>query len=330
MEYAKFETKKIFSIANMEDFVQTAIEVFNFQYKNCAFYRQFCKSRNIDNKEITDLNAIPFLPIQFFKTKRIIVDNALPEVQFGSSGTTGQEKSLHLLADTSVYIESLSKCFIHFFGMIENLTILALLPSYLERNDSSLVFMVRELMKQAGQKGEDFYLENHSQLAARILDLERQGKEYLLIGVSFALLDFASNFPQKLRHCRVVETGGMKGRSKEMVRDELHKLLKNKLGVMHIYSEYGMTELLSQAYTNAMGHFSCPAWMKVFTRDVNDPYTNVAYEFTGGINIIDLANVYSCSFIETEDLGRLHADGSFDVLGRIDKSIVRGCNLLSL
>jgi hypothetical protein len=276
------------------------------------------------------LKEIPFLPIQFFKSHKVLSSQKPIERTFSSSGTTGSITSKHYITDISFYEKSFRKGFEQFYGNIEDYVILALLPSYLEREGSSLIYMVDALIKQSNHKESGFYLNNLSELNETLLKLESQGKQTLLIGVSFALLDFIETYSFKLKYTLVMETGGMKGRRKELVRSELHSILKQGFGVENIHSEYGMTELLSQAYSRGDGIFECPNWMKVFVRDPEDALTILDPKKTGGINVIDLANVNSCSFIATQDLGKINQDGTFEIVGRFDHSDIRGCNLMVL
>ena len=328
MEYSEFNTDKIFSISNHAEFEETSLEVFLFQYNNCPFYNKFCSTRHINPDKVSTIQQIPFLPIQFFKNEDILRNGHQAQVVFTSSGTTGMTRSRHLVSDTNIYERSFKKCFEYFFGNPETYTILALLPSYLERKGSSLVYMTQKLIDLSGQKDGGFYLYNHTELAKKLEELDNAKQPTILFGVSFALLDFTSKFKLKLNHCKIIETGGMKGHGKELTREELHETLRKSLGVETIYSEYGMTELLSQAYTIGNTRFKCPPWMKTLARDIYDPYNYVPSGITGGINIIDLANINSCAFIETEDLGKVFDDGTFEISGRYDKSELRGCNLM--
>lgn len=281
----------------------------------------------VSPKQVNTLEEIPFLPIQFFKSHQIIEKEASSEKIFSSSGTTGSITSKHFIKDLSIYKKSFTQAFQQFIGNAENLCILALLPSYLERNDSSLVYMVDELIQQSNHPQSGFYLDTSSQLIEAIKSLENQQQKTLLIGVSYALLDLIEITSFQLKHTLIMETGGMKGRRKEMIKEELHQELQKGFGVSEIYSEYGMTELLSQAYSKEKGIFYCPPWMKILTRDPEDALTYV-YKKTGGINVIDLANIHSCSFIATQDLGKVYPNGSFEILGRFDESDIRGCNLM--
>jgi len=318
---------KIFTISSPEEFNTLALEVFQFQYKNVKVYREFCDLLKTSPTSINQAKDIPFLPISFFKSHQIIAEHTISEKVFTSSGTTGNTTSKHLVANLSLYEESFTKAFKHFFGTIEEITILALLPSYLEQGSSSLVYMVDELIKQSNSPHSGFYLHNTSDLIAKLEFLEQTNQKTILLGVSYALLDLIEEKQFQLKNTFIMETGGMKGRRKEMIKEELHALLKKGFGVNEIYSEYGMTELLSQGYSKGNGIFSCPPWMKIFTRDTEDAQTYISGK-TGGINVIDLANLYSCSFIATQDLGKNYKDGSFEILGRFDDSDIRGCNLM--
>lgn len=322
------EVEKLFTISSENEFENLALKVFRFQYENVKIYRTYVDLLKVDPKKVKGINQIPFLPIQFFKNRQIIAKGITPEIEFTSSGTTGPETSRHYVAKLDIYKQSYTLGFKHFYGDENQYCILALLPAYLERTGSSLVYMVDGLIKQSANPNGGFYLNQLDELAAKLQMLDDSGQKCLLIGVSFALLDLAEKHKLKLKHTIVMETGGMKGRRKEMVRDELHAILTSAFGVKSIHSEYGMTELLSQAYSKGKGIFSCPPWMRVLIRETNDPLTLAPVGTTGGINIIDLANLYSCSFIQTQDLGRLHHDGTFEVLGRMDSAPIRGCNLL--
>ncbi len=319
--------KKIFAISSPEEFNAVALEVFQFQYKNVKVYREFCDLLKLDLTTINKVQDIPFLPISFFKSHKIITESFNSDKIFSSSGTTGTITSKHFVTNLSLYKESFTKAFNHFFGTIEEITILALLPSYLEQENSSLVFMVDELIKQSNSSHSGFYLDNTSDLIEKLEFLEQTKQKTILLGVSYALLDLIEEKQFQLKNTIIMETGGMKGRRKEMIKEELHALLKKGFGVNEIYSEYGMTELLSQAYSKGNGIFNCPPWMKIITRDTEDAQSYIN-EKTGGINVIDLANLYSCSFIATQDLGKKSKDESFKILGRFDDSDIRGCNLM--
>ena len=323
-------TKHIFEITTADAFKTQALNVFKFQYENNSIYRSFCDLLYKNPSDVSELYDIPFLPIQFFKSHQVVSSSQPVETTFSSSGTTGQVTSKHYVTDLKIYEDSFKKGFSHFYGNIEEYTILALLPNYLEREGSSLVYMVDCLIKDSKQPKSGFYLNNLDELKDTLLQLEQEGKQTLLIGVSFALLDLVERYQFNLKNTIIMETGGMKGKRKEMIREELHRVLKSGFGVNHIHSEYGMTELLSQAYSKGNGIFNCPPWMKILTRDTEDALTVFTTEKTGGINVIDLANINSCSFIATQDLGKPFKDGSFEVIGRFDNSDIRGCNLMVL
>lgn len=312
------------------EFEKIAFQVFKFQFENNTVYRSFCDLLYKNPSDITSLEDIPFLPIEFFKSHDILSSKKSIEKTFSSSGTTGSTTSKHLITDLRIYEESFNEGFKQFYGKVEDYTILALLPSYLERDGSSLIYMVDALIKQTNKPKSGFYLDNLSELKDTLIELENKGEKVLLIGVSFALLDLVESHKFQLKNTIVMETGGMKGRRKELVREELHAILKEGFGIEEIHSEYGMTELLSQAYSKGHGIFECAKSMKIFTRDTEDALSILENNKTGGINIIDLANVNSCSFIATQDLGRVHNDGSFEIIGRFDNSDIRGCNLMAL
>ena len=320
--------EQIFSISNNEEFTNAALQVFRFQAENCAIYKEFITNLGINASNIQVIDQIPFLPISFFKSHEVISSQDAVQVAFTSSGTTGMVSSHHLVTDVSWYEESFRRAFEIFYGSIKNYCILALLPSYLEREGSSLIYMAEDLVKCSENPDSGFYLHNHDDLFQQLKKQQQAKQPTLLIGVTFALLDFVEQYQLDFPELIVMETGGMKGRRKEMIRQELHKTLGKGFGVNAIHSEYGMTELLSQAYSKGEGVFNCPPWMRIITRDTNDPMSNLSGSQTGGINVIDLANINSCSFIATQDLGRIYADGSFEVLGRFDNSDIRGCNLL--
>ncbi|MCL7762157.1 acyl transferase [Polaribacter sp. Z014] len=320
----------IFNIQNQEEFKQVALEVFKHQFKNNKVYRSFCDLLYIHPSSVSKVEEIPFLPIQFFKSRKVLSSLEEIEETFTSSGTTGSLTSKHFVTDINVYKESYLKGFAHFYGNIEDYVVLALLPNYLERNGSSLVFMVDDLIKKSNNSESGFYLNNIEELAKKLVELDKKGQKTLLIGVSFALLDLIEMKQFNLKNTIIMETGGMKGRRKELIRDELHQLLQNGFGVTEIHSEYGMTELLSQAYSNGNGIFDTPPWMKILTRDTEDALTIQQPGKTGGINVIDLANYNSCSFIATQDLGKVDKNGTFEIIGRFDNSDIRGCNLMVL
>ena len=318
----------IFNIQYDSEFKTKALEVFEFQYRNNLVYQKFCSHLKKSLSNVKHIDDIPFLPIEFFKSKTIVSTTDKPQALFTSSGTTGNTTSIHQVTDLSIYEQSYINCFNKFYGSTSSYCILALLPSYLERKGSSLIFMVDDLIKKSNHPESGFYLDDFKSLRNKLERLDNEGVTVLLIGVSFALLDFVEKHPLKLKNTIIMETGGMKGRRKELIREELHQTLQNGFGVDAIHSEYGMTELLSQAYSKGHGIFNTPPWMKVCIRDTEDPLTMQSEGKTGGLNIIDLANVNSCSFIATQDLGKSYADGSFKILGRFDYSDIRGCNLL--
>ncbi len=281
----------------------------------------------VDTFSIKTHASIPALPISFFKTQTVVSTDFTPQAVFESSGTTQSQTSRHLVKELSIYERSFLDAFRLFYGEVKDWCILGLLPSYLERQHSSLVYMVNELIGLSTHPHSGFYLDEHEKLAQTLTQLELQGQKTLLIGVTFGLLDFAAAFPQKLYHTVVMETGGMKGRRKELTRAEVHEFLTTGLGIDKVHSEYGMTELLSQAYSTGDGRFICPPWMKVMVRDEEDPLT-IRPHGRGILQVIDLANLYSCSFIATEDVGMVYDDGSFEIWGRLDHSDVRGCSQL--
>lgn len=311
-----------------ETFLKKSLEIFHFQAENNPVYRAYLKAIHCKVHKIDTLEKIPFLPISFFKNHKVVSGNFPEKLVFQSSGTTQTNRSHHYITHPELYNKSFTQGFDYFFGAIENYTLLALLPSYLEQQHSSLVYMVKGLMEKSNQPDNGFYLHNYQELIHKIETLESQKKPTLLIGVSYGLLDLIELKSFQLKTTQVLETGGMKGRRQEMIKSELHKMLQEGFGVNTIYSEYGMTELLSQAYSVENQLFNTPPWMKILIREVEDPFHYVSNGKTGGINVIDFANYYSCSFIETQDLGKRYSDGSFEVLGRFDHSDIRGCNLL--
>ncbi len=320
------ENHKIFSTRDI-GFEARALEVFQFQLKNNAVYGAFVKALGTDTSRVTALAQIPFLPVRFFKSMEVKTGEFEPEAVFESSGTTGMISSRHLVKYLSLYRESFTRGFELFYGPASEYCIIGLLPSYLERENSSLVLMVDDLIRQSGHPQSWFYLNEFDKLAAVLRELESREQKTLLIGVSFALLDFAEQYPIPLKHTIIMETGGMKGRRKELIRPELHAVLKAAFSVPVIHSEYGMTELLSQAYSKGDGIYHCPPWMKILLRDDEDPL-RVITSGSGVVNVIDLANIHSCSFIATDDAGKVYPDGSFEILGRVDGSDMRGCSLL--
>ncbi len=323
-------TPDIFTISNKKQFEKIALKVFRFQYENNTVYREFCDFLKTDIQKVKMISQIPFLPIQFFKSHQVVSNTNAIQVTFTSSGTTGMITSKHLVTDVSLYEESYSQGFSQFYGNIEDYVILALLPSYLDREGSSLIYMVKDLIEKSNQPESGFYLDNYNELIEKITQLDSEGKNVILIGVTYALLDLIEQHQFQLNNTIIMETGGMKGKRKEMIREELHQLLCAGFGVATIHSEYGMTELLSQAYSLGNGVFECPSWMQILIRDPEDALTYLENEKTGGINVIDLANINSCSFIATQDLGKKYSNNSFEVLGRFDNSDIRGCNLMVL
>ena len=318
-------TNQIFNISSDNDFEKMAVEIFNFQYKNNKIYKKYCDLLKINPKNVKKITEIPFLPISFFKSHQVYCGDELPDIKFTSSGTTGMVTSSHFVKDINIYKQSFIKGFELFYNNIKDYVVIGLLPSYLKREGSSLIYMVDRLIKLSGNKDSGFFLNEFNEIES-IIKRYQSHKKILLIGVSYALLDFAEQNHPDLSSCIVMETGGMKGKRKEMPKSELHQILKKGFNVNAIHSEYGMTELLSQAYALSDGKFKTPSWMKVLTRETNDPFSYTQGK-TGGLNIIDLANVYSCSFIATQDLGKVHHN-YFEVLGRFDNSDIRGCNLL--
>ncbi|MGB5371402.1 MAG: acyl transferase [Flavobacteriaceae bacterium] len=321
---------EIFAIDSKTAFEKAALAVFRLQYGHNFVYREFCDHLSVLPSTVTKSSEIPFLPITFFKSKKIVSNPKIPEMVFTSSGTTGERTSKHYLTDLATYRQSYLKAFFLYYGPITDYCILALLPSYLEREGSSLIYMVADLIEKSRHPESGFYLNDLEGLSLTLKRLDAQGTKVLLIGVSFALLDLVEKHRFNLRNTTVMETGGMKGRRRELIREELHDLLQKGFGVDQIHSEYGMTELLSQAYSKGNGIFNAPPWMKVLIRDTEDPLTILACGRTGGINVIELANLHSCSFIATQDLGKCYEDGSFEIIGRFDHSDIRGCNLMVL
>ena len=321
--------KRIFSINEHNDvlFEQLALELFQYHAKKNETYRDFIGHLGINVEKVSKLSQIPFLPISMFKRHTVGVFNAPPEAVFLSSGTTGMERSQHHVASLKLYEQSLHQCFHQFFGKEKDYCILALLPSYLERSNSSLVYMTQKLMKKSGHPDGGFYLDRLTTLSKVLKKNSEKGVKTLLIGVTFALLELAEKHPQQLKNCTVLETGGMKGRRKEMAREEVHDILKAAFNLGDIASEYGMTELLSQAYSLGNGIFQTPPWMRVYARETTDPLS-ISERGKGALNVIDLANIHSCPFIATQDLGHIRQDHSFEVLGRMDDAEVRGCNLM--
>ncbi len=304
-----------------------ALEIFRFQAKNCPVYNAYLQALKVNPASVTTTEDIPFLPVRFFKSHAVQTTSFEPAAIFESSGTTGSISSRHMVKDLALYEESFLNGFELFFGSVKNYCIIGLLPSYLERNNSSLAYMVNKLIQLNENPQSGFYLNEYEQLFTTLKDLEKRKQKTLLVGVTFALLDFAEKYSLPLKHTAIMETGGMKGRREEMIRAEVHEVLKKAFHLPAIHSEYGMTELLSQAYSKGEGVFNCVPWMKVLLRDEEDPFV-VKKTGTGTINVIDLANIYSCSFIATDDVGKVYDNGSFEVLGRVDGSDLRGCSLM--
>lgn len=316
------------------NFDRMALELFRFQYDNNIIYKQYVDSIHIVPEKVDSITKIPFLPIQLFKNATIKTTEFEPEIIFESSGTTQTTNSHHYVKSLSLYKKSFTNAFQLFYGPESEWCILALLPSYLERKNSSLISMTDELIKRTANMLSGFYLDDHEKLHQTLLHNEILKQPTILIGVTFALLDFTEKYNMRLSNTIIMETGGMKGRREEVTRNEVHDIIIKKLGVKRVHSEYGMTELLSQAYSRENGIFKCPPWMKVLIRSEDDPFSVNAPGLsthkieTGLINVIDLANIYSCAFIATDDMGRLHHNGSFEVLGRCDNSDIRGCSLM--
>lgn len=319
---------RIFTISSAKEFDHSCLEIFRHQSHHCAVYKRYLGLLGIRPETVKKTEYIPFLPIEFFKRHTVSSVTQEPQLIFTSSGTTGSVQSRHPVADLTIYEKSFRTAFEQFYGAPTDWIILALLPSYAEREGSSLIYMVDDLIRESGNPLSGYFLYNHQELFDRLQHLKATGGKTLLIGVTYALLDFVENYAIDFPGLVVMETGGMKGRRREMIREEVHDRLRAGFKVNAIHSEYGMTELLSQAYSTGNGLFRCPPWMKVVVRDTNDPFNVLPDGRTGGINVIDLANVHSCSFIATQDLGKTYTDGHFEVLGRFDQSDIRGCNLL--
>lgn len=321
-------SQDIFTISSAKQFEKIALKVFRYQHENNAVYREFCDLLKTDKGAVKSLEQIPFLPIQFFKSQEILSSSEPVQKTFTSSGTTGIITSKHLITDVTLYEQSYRNAFSEFYGNIEDYAVLALLPSYLERSGSSLIYMVQDLIELSTNENSGFYLHNYNELISKLIELDAAGQNVILIGVTYALLDLIEERKFQLKNTIIMETGGMKGKRKEIIREELHAILCEGFGVSSIHSEYGMTELLSQAYSLGNGIFECPSWMNILIRDPEDALTYVSNGKTGGINVIDLANINSCSFIATQDLGKKYPNNSFEVLGRFDNSDIRGCNLM--
>ena len=319
---------KIFNIKNQSSFNKYCLDIYHFQYRNNLVYKKFCNMICENPMKINEITKIPFLPISFFKTKKILSVDKFEKV-FYSSGTTTNSRSKHFISDLKLYEESFIKNFKHNYGELNKYTIIALLPNYYENESSSLIYMVEKLIKLTKSNESGFFLDDYTNISKKLNQLDsKNDRKTILIGVPYALLDLLDFNQFCFNNTIIMETGGMKGRRKELVRNELHEKLKSGFGVNQIHSEYGMTELLSQAYSKGNGIFSTPAWMKVLIRDVNDAQNLNFNKKSGAINIIDLANYNSCSFIATDDMGKFVSESEFEVIGRIDNSDVRGCNLL--
>ena len=317
---------KIFNVDD-KNFEQIAFEVFQFQYINNSIYKSYCDLLKKTPSNIGDISGIPFLPISFFKSHSVMCTKKYDKV-FHSSGTTNENLSKHYVSDIHIYEQSFLKNFIDNYGDPKDYVILGLLPNYMENKNSSLIYMVNNLIKLSESNDSGFFLKEYDFIIEKMKSLSKENKKIILMGVSYALLDLSESKNLNFENTIIIETGGMKGRRREMIKKELHETLKERTGLKKIHSEYGMTELLSQAYSKGDGIFSCPNWMRVFIRDINDPNFLYSNNKSGGINIIDLANINSCSFIATEDMGSLHENGNFEIMGRIDHSDTRGCNLL--
>ncbi len=328
MPHLDFLKKRIFEISSSEEFNEVALQIFHFQYENNPVYRKFAGNLPVNISGISHFSQIPCLPVEFFKDHKVMSGKFEPDIVFTSSGTTGSGTSRHFVKDRSLYETGFLKTFELFFGKPQDYIILALLPSYLDRKGSSLVYMTEKLIERSKHPESGFYLYDHKKLADTLRKIRDKHRKVILLGVTYALLDLAETYPLHFPELILMETGGMKGKRKEMIREELHSTLKKAFNTPKVYSEYGMTELLSQAYSKGEGKFYTPPWMKIMIRDTNDPLALLPEGKAGGINIIDLANIHSCAFLSTQDLGKRHPDGSFEVLGRFDNSDIRGCNLL--
>ncbi len=320
--------EKVFSIRSEPDFENACMGIFQYQAQNNSVYSKYLSLLKVNPVVVNSIQLIPFLPVEFFKTEKVLTGFEEAEIIFSSSTTGSAVPGKHYVPDISLYEKSFRQGFNLCYDSPDRYCILALLPSYLEREGSSLIYMMDALIKSSGHNQSGFYLDNHEELAVTLTSLKNSGQPTILVGVTFGLLDFIEKFKINFPDLIVMETGGMKGRREEIVREDVHMRLKNAFGIDHVHSEYGMTELLSQAYSSGQGIFTCPPWMRVIIRDPNDPFSLYGANQSGGINIIDLANLDSCAFIETQDLGRTANDGSIQVLGRFDNSDVRGCNLM--
>lgn len=327
MNNLNFNISDVFKINSNNEFNEICLKIFRFQAKENLVYKEFLSHLNVNPDTVKEIDDIPFLPIDFFKTHTVICGETKAVKTFKSSGTTSENRSKHLVKDLNIYKDSFTKGFKQFYGNPEDFCFLALLPNYLEQGDSSLVYMMQDLIEQSNDFDSAFYLNNTAELHNTLLKKEKEETPCVLIGVTYALIDFLEQFPMQLKSTIIMETGGMKGRRKELIRAEVHDILCNGFGVDNIHSEYGMTELLSQAYSKGNGVFETPPWMKVKLRSINDPLSSSSKK-SGVINVIDLSNIYSCSFIATQDIGRILPNNTFEVLGRTDNSDIRGCNLM--
>ncbi len=323
-----FSIDEIFQISNPNQFNELALQIFNYQAENNPVYKEYLFHLGTNISSVNTVDKIPFLPIEFFKSHKVITGTAEIEKTFFSSGTTGMTRSNHHITDILVYEQSFLNAFEKSYGPVRDFCFLALLPTYLDNESSSLIYMVDALIKKSENPHSGFYLDNLEDLAFKLHSLKNSNTKVILLGVSYALLDLAEKYKLNLSNVIIMETGGMKGKRKELTKKELHQYLSSQLGVDNIHSEYGMTELLSQAYSKGQGIFQTPPWMKILIRDTYDPFSYVEQGKSGGINVIDLANINSCAFIETKDLGKIYPDNLFEVLGRFDYSDIRGCNLL--
>ena len=321
---------KVFFIQDNLEFEALALKVFQYQAQHNPVYKKYISILNRDVGSISRISEVPFLPVEIFKTEKVLTACQDADLVFTSSTTTGSMPARHFVPNPELYQKSFLTTFRYFYGQMEDYCILALLPSYLERSGSSLIYMMDHLIRLSNHTSSGFYLNNLKELHQTLSDLKKKGQKTILTGVTFALIDFTEKYPIDFPELIVMETGGMKGKRRELVREEVHSILKNGFGVNKIHSEYGMTELLSQAYSKGEGIFESPPWMRVMVREPNDPYFYISKGKTGGINVIDLANIDSCAFVETHDLGRMNVDGTFEVLGRFDTSDLRGCNLMVL
>ena len=328
MSLAKVQEDQIFTLHTKTEYERLALDIYAYQFEHNAVYRFFCQQLKGPGFNPVDLYEIPYLPISFFKSHRVVTGQQPIERIFESSGTGESPRSKHFIQSEALYRRSFMQGFNAVYGNPSDYVIMALLPSYLERQNASLVYMVDTLIQASGHSKSGFYLNDLTGLAKQLHNLQLSGEQVLLFGVSFALLDLAEQHPMPLPHVTLIETGGMKGRRREWIRQELHDYLADRFPGVRIHSEYGMTELLSQAYAIEDGRFTCPPWMNISIREIEDPLTARIIGKTGGVNIMDLANLYSCAFIATDDLGRKHEDGSFEILGRFDHSDIRGCNLM--